>query len=278
MKLQQYILTEKLSAGSFGQLFKGHHEKTGELVAVKIEETRIKTLQHEATILHYLQKNKVRNIPLIYWYGEIAEIGVRAIIMPFYQYPLLEYIEKNGQNVQHGWQQKMNQWMMETIDILKEVHITWVLHRDIKPQNFMIHRGKTILIDFGLAVFHDTNQENIPRTQLIGTPNYASIRLHEGNQYCWRDDLISLGYVYLYLLEKGLAIYERWPNIKRTPEKEASIEINDPYNQSLLEKKQLGVLLGHCGENIPLCKYFKYVYSLKYGQIPNYDGMKKVFA
>lgn len=292
MKLQQYVLTKKLSAGSFGQIYKGHHEKTGELVAIKIEETRIKTLQHEATILHYLQKNRVRNVPLIYWYGEIADIGVRAIVMPFYEYSLLEYIEhNNGQPDMLIQKQKINRWMMETIDILKNVHVSWVLHRDIKPQNFMIHKGRAILIDFGLAIFHDTHdtrKENTPRTQLIGTPNYASIRIHEGNQYCWRDDTISLGYVYLHLLEKTCPNIQTWPpRIKRTSEnfdqrspidQPSSIDIQNPYNQSLLENKQLDVILSHCGENIPLCKYFKYVYSLKYGQIPNYDGMKKAFA
>ena len=291
MKLQQYVLTKKLSAGSFGQIYKGHHEKTGELVAIKIEETHIKTLQHEATILHYLQKNRVRNVPLIYWYGEIADIGVRAIVMPFYEYSLLEYIENNnGQSDMQKQKQKINRWMMETIDILKDVHVSWVLHRDIKPQNFMIHRGKSILIDFGLAIFHDTHdietkKENAPRTQLIGTPNYASIRIHEGNAYCWRDDLISLGYIYLHLLGKitmnttsKLTPNQRWPPQIKERSFDKPISIDDPYNKSLLENKQLHVLLANCAENVPLCNYFKYVYSLKYGQIPNYVLMKTCFT
>jgi serine/threonine protein kinase len=292
MKLQQYILSEKISEGSFGELYKGHHEKTGEPVAIKIEKpqktptptpnSEISVLKHEAKVLQYLQKNGVKKVPPIYWYGSVPTIeSTRTLvfIMPFYQQTLLEKLPLE--------KPKINKWMLQCLAIFQEIHALWVLHRDIKPQNFMVHNGKVILIDFGLASFYDANQENEPRTHLIGTPNYASIRIHEGNKYCWRDDLISLGYVYLFVLHNGR---EPWINhdsgvindengihengIRENGINQAS-DIRNHRNQSLLENKQLNEMQKHCDSQI--FTYLKYVYSLKYNQIPNYEAIQNIF-
>jgi len=291
MKIQHYEITQILSEGAFGELYKGQHTKTREQVVIKIEKqqnTTYSLLRNEAKVLQFLYKNGVRKIPAIYWYGFIKERNAIGFIMPFYQYTLLDYIPRFYEiNRPQINRQKLNRWMLQCLAIFQSIHGLWVLHRDIKPQNFMVHNGQVILIDFGLATFYDIDKTNEPRTSLIGTPNYASIRIHEGNRSCWRDDLISLGYLYLFVLSGGRELWindmEAINEMTVTNEMTViypSIDIRNPRNQALLENKQIHRLMtSHrdIDNLIEIETYLKYVYSLKYGQIPNYDYINSIF-
>ena len=55
-----------------------------------------------------------------------------------------------------------------------------------------------------MKIVHCTQHllQNNGSTTMIGTPKFTSINIHQGSQYSRRDDLISLGYLYLYLLKQ----------------------------------------------------------------------------
>ncbi|CAI9259691.1 unnamed protein product [Lactuca saligna] len=83
------------------------------------------------------------------------------------------------------------------------------LHRDLKPDNFLMglsrKANQVYVIDFGLAKrYRDpTTSCHIPYKEnknLTGTACYASCNTHLGIEQSWRDDLESLGYVFLYFL------------------------------------------------------------------------------
>jgi serine/threonine protein kinase len=99
------------------------------------------------------------------------------------------------------------------ISRLEYVHSKSFLHRDVKPDNFLMgigHSTKRITcIDFGLAKRYRTaaQGEHIPYRDdklLTGTARYASINGHLGIEQSRRDDLESLGYVLIYFLRGGL--------------------------------------------------------------------------
>jgi len=102
------------------------------------------------------------------------------------------------------------QQMLKLIEFL---HQNNFIHRDIKPDNFVMGIGKrsstVYMIDFGLAKkYRDPKTlQHLPyRTlkNLTGTPRYASINTHLGIEQSRRDDLQSLGYVLLYFCRGSL--------------------------------------------------------------------------
>ena len=96
------------------------------------------------------------------------------------------------------------------LDRIEFIHSRGYIHRDIKPDNFLmgrhLHEGEVYLIDFGFAKrYIDINSgKHIPRTNgnhLIGTAKYISINTHLGIEQSRRDDIESLGYIFVYFIK-----------------------------------------------------------------------------
>ena len=156
--------------------------------------------------------------------------------------------------------------MIQCIDILEDIHKKYVIHRDIKPQNIMLKNGMLYFIDFGFSTFYidsygehailQNNHENI-----IGTPKYVSINIHNGITPFRRDDLISLGYMYLFLLCRELP----WDNLYKNENYENYEEIHILHykNQQRKSLKSIEIMEKLFSEKYPsIFNYIKYCYSI----------------
>ena len=255
----KYIINNKLGNGNFGSVFKGKHYKNNKDVAIKLEssETSFKLLQHETMILKYLHEHDSRNIPTVYWYG-LHDENI-CLVMPLYDCSLYDYIISKN-NIAEG---KIRSIVYQLISIFESIHNNCVIHRDVKPQNIMLKNGELYLIDFGFSVFYiDGDGEHIEdecSDTIIGSPKYVSYYVHSGSMSSRRDDLISLGYLYLFLFQKSLP----WENIPNDNSIEYNYDETSIYNYKNLirqKMKELNSILFKTKQiNINLYNYIKYL-------------------
>jgi len=210
----KYILREFIGKGKFGSVYKGQKINGETLVAIKLEakNAEIPLLKKETRILEYLARNGLRDrVPIVYWYGLFRNEYI-CVVMSYLG-------EMSLSNIDLSLKQLLD-WFQCAISILERIHFYGVIHRDLKPGHFMFYREKWILIDFGFAVFVSEEEDNPEKKEkkieyVIGTPNYISVNVHNGFVPGKKDDMISLGYIFL---EKYLGGTLPWSNILEDPD------------------------------------------------------------
>jgi len=161
------------------------------------------------------------------------------------------------------------------ISRIEFLHAKNFLHRDIKPDNFLIGLGKKAnqihIIDFGLAKkYRDPKtQQHIPYREnknLTGTARYTSVNTHLGIEQSRRDDLEGLGYVLMYHAIGKLP----WQGVMATTKKEK-------YDR-IMEKKMSTPVEVLC-RNFPaeFATYINYCRALRFEDRPDYAYCKRMF-
>ena len=162
----------------------------------------------------------------------------------------------------------------QMISRLEFMHSRSYIHRDVKPDNFLIGVGSKMhvvhIIDFGLAKkFQDPRSgRHIPYLEgknLTGTARYASINTHLGIEQSRRDDMESLGFVLMYFLRGSLP----WQGLKANTKKQKY--------QRILERKQAShpeiLCRGYPNE---FRDYFAHCSSLNFEDRPDYRYLKRI--
>jgi len=270
----RFRLGHKIGSGSFGNIHLGVNFQTGEEVAVKMEPvtSRHPQLLYEAKLYKILAGGV--GVPYVHWYGVEGNFNVMVLDLlgPSLE-DLLNYTERN-----YGDRKlSMKTVLMlgdQMLNRLEYVHAKNLIHRDIKPDNFLIGLGRKAsqvhIIDFGLAKkYRDSRtQQHILYREgkaLTGTARYASVNTHLGIEQSRRDDLEAVGYVMVYLMHGSLP----WQGLRARSKR-------DKYEQIL--RKKVDTTPEALCQYLPIefTVYLKYCLALGFEERPDYPYLRRV--
>ena len=262
----KYRAIKKLGEGSFGKVYKA--EFKGEFFALKFESRKegSNLLEAEATIMSYL---KGPNIPSIKSFGYNNDYNI--LVMELMGKSLEDIF-----NARKKFSVKTAAMLgYQMINVLQFIHDRHIIHRDIKPDNFVMgyddKNAKLYLLDFGLAKKFRSSKTliqypYIKKKKLVGTARYASIHALEEMEQSRRDDLESLGYVLMYFIRGSLP----WQGLR--------IKTKEDRYMKILEKKKETTSEELC-KNFPeeFRYYIDYTRNLGYTENPDYDKLRNNF-
>eukprot|EP01017_Pseudomicrothorax_dubius_P004108 TRINITY_DN1074_c0_g2_i1.p1 TRINITY_DN1074_c0_g2~~TRINITY_DN1074_c0_g2_i1.p1 ORF type:complete len:356 (+),score=68.94 TRINITY_DN1074_c0_g2_i1:51-1118(+) len=268
---RKFIMTKKLGAGAFGEIYQGIDVKTKEEVAIKVEkaDTRVPQLFYEAKLYQYFHQEEgalENGIPRVYYWMPDGDNNI--MVMDLLGPSLEDLFNFCNRKLSLKTTLMLGEQMLARVEY---VHSRRLLHRDLKPDNFVVGRGRhqsrVYIIDFGLAKKYITREGvHIPYKDgksLTGTARYASINTHNGIEQARRDDLESLAYILLYFLRGSLP----WQNMRAANKKEKY--------QKILEMKVSTSVETLCkGQPPELAEFLNYAKSLRFEEKPDYARLK----
>lgn len=266
----KYRLIKRLGKGSFGEVYLAQDTESKDQVAIKLEPL-IAThpqLQYESRILRILEG--INGIPQIYNSGRDLQ----------YNFMVLDLLGPSLEDLLNLSNRKMTLKTVlmlagQLLNIIENIHNKNYIHRDIKPQNFLMGQGCNAsfvyAIDFGLAKrYKDTGtNQHLSYKQgkkLTGTARFVSVFTHMGIEQSRRDDLEGLAYLLIYLLNGQLP----WQDI--------SAENKEEKYQKIFEVKS-GMSIKKICKGLPdeFKDFLMYSRSLEFEEVPNYSRIKDSF-
>ena len=262
------LLSKKLGEGAFGKIYECQNIKNKQTYAAKIE-------YHSAPNPQLYQESKI----MTEMKGKLGFPTCYQVI--YLKQELVMVTDLLGPNIQdimdniEGKKFTMKSTLILTEQMLKrlrDLHEKGIIHRDMKPENFVIGKGKNekliYMIDFGLSRHYliEKTQQHIPMKSdraIVGTLRYISMNCHEGLEVSRRDDLESLAYMMIHFVIGELP----WMGIKAK-------SLGEKYKR-VYEKKQ---------ETVPddICKilpdemksFLQHILNLEFEEKPNYDYLE----
>ena len=263
----KYKIIKIISFGAFGCVFQGIFLESKEQIAIKIEKkTNINYLESEC---HFLLSLNGPGIP------QVKSFGVSG----HYFILVLELLGKSLYMILHETKKPFTlkdvcMIAIQSINRLEFVHSKYIIHRDIKPQNFLIGYKDPFtiyLIDFGLSRKYRSSQtkRHLPYSKcktMTGTAEFISHNVMNGICSTRRDDLESLGLILIYLKNASFP----W---------DSNINMNNLQKFYYIIQKRRETTLEQWCKNLPkqFFDYLNYCRNLHFQEDPNYEYLKNLF-
>ena len=201
-----YDIGSLIGSGGFGIVFKAHHKLEDESYAIKvmnlqapgIDETQIKenTMDllneikinvkiHHENIIRYITSFQFSSENIVAIVMELAETSIDSLMNELSNSESFEFIKQICTGLDYLHNEKK------------------VIHRDLKPQNILVLKGKIKICDFGIAKVK--LNDNTMLSRMVGTPAYMAPELmnEEDNIDC-KVDIWSLGIIIHQMMTNGL--------------------------------------------------------------------------
>ena len=262
---KKYKVQKKLGEGAFGDVYNGIFIENNESVAIKVEsrKTPKPLLETEAFFLYSL---KGLGIPEVLSFGRLKNYNV--LIEPLLGKSLFDIFNERRKRLPL---EDICLISTQIIDRIQWVHSKNIVHRDIKPDNFLIgNKDPNIiyLIDFGLSKKYKSSKtgKHIKFSftgKLTGTVRFASANALRGGEQSRRDDLESIGYMIIYFMRGKLP----WQGVTGNKKMERYLKIY---------KMKKNVAPEDLCKSLPkqMTEFMKYIKQLEFEQEPDYKYLR----
>jgi serine/threonine protein kinase len=256
----RYKVVSELGRGGYGQVLKVEDTQKHSLRAMKLSIRSNSSLQDEYKALKDLQGGE--GIPKIYSSGRHKSSFF--IVMQLLEDNLYSLSKANKLSLD-----MITLILIQCISRIEYVHSKNYIHRDIKPQQFVLgSKDSVFLIDFGISKRYFINNNHISfqsNCPCIGSCHFASINSHVGLRLSRRDDLESLIYSSVYMIKKTL------PWLK---DFQVDQHLKWNYILRLKRESESTELFTDCPRQIQ--DMYKYIRSLKFEEKPDYDYLRNL--
>jgi len=198
--LGPFLVDKELGSGAMGSVFRARHEKSGQVVAIKLisvalasnEQANVR-FQREVSILKQLDHPNITK-----YLGTGRWHNAPFFIMEFVQGESLEAMLERRQRF--TWEEVVAIGQ-QLCAALQHSHEKGIIHRDLKPANLMVLADGTVkLTDFGIAKDTDVTALTAANSTL-GTAAYMSPEQCKGlPNLTAKSDLYSMGILFYELL------------------------------------------------------------------------------
>ena len=221
---QVYRILEPIGAGSFGEVRKAVHIKSGKLRAIKIIKVDSKAVADRKSIVSEIMILKELDHPNIVKIIEYFETSNSLfIVMELIEgNPLVEYIIQHMKSLS---QANIAAILIQLLTALTYIHSRSVVHRDIKSENILFDGKVATLIDFGMSrnLKNKKGFEEVEGTALYMAPEVIKASGTE------KSDIWSCG-VLFYMLVSGSFPFQG-QNSSELQKKIKNNELTVPINQ-----------------------------------------------
>lgn len=183
-----YVINNKIGSGSYSKVYHATDSETNEPVAIKIIATGklsaplIQRLSKEIEILQSLHHPNIISLKN----HSITDKHI-YMVMDFCNGGTIR--DKIGKLTNEGDIRPLVKQILDGMFYLDKMNI---LHRDLKPDNLLLHNNVVKIIDFG---FSSDLKDNDMYSTICGTPMYMSPELLKSEAYNKKSDLWSLGVI-----------------------------------------------------------------------------------
>lgn len=203
----RYRLETRIGQGNCGTVYRATHLDLHRAVAVKLLTAAAGGRDMERLHREGISACRIRHPNAV----EVLDLSVTDTGIPYLVMELLvgHSLDEELRREQVLTPARCAEILVPACEVLAEAHDVGVIHRDVKPHNVFLHRGRlgevVKVLDFGIAkmVGDSVASQNLTlEGSLVGTPAYmAPERLYD-NPYDGRADVYSLG-VMLYEMLTG---------------------------------------------------------------------------
>ena len=272
----KYKIKKLIYESSYSIIYEGINVKDNDPVAIKLEKKtgEVNLLESEAYFLFYL---KGYGIPKIITYGKSGLFNVLVEELLGLSLHSLWKLKKRYKNDSKLLIKDVCMIALQGLERLEYIHSKNIIHRDIKPLNFLIGKNNPeviYLIDFGFArKYRSSRTGKHIKFKFIkyayGSWRYYSINANRGYELSRRDDLESFGYMLVYLSK----LYLPWISTENL-----SID-KDTKLKTIYKLKNSSTPENLC-KDLPegFVEFVRYTRNLEFEEDPNYDYLKSLFT